>query len=77
MVRAMAEKLGQPSVLWVANFVGASLAVLHGDTEEAEQLATAALEVGTAGGQPDAFTNYGIQLMAIRSNRGGWESWCR
>jgi class 3 adenylate cyclase/tetratricopeptide (TPR) repeat protein len=70
MVRAMAEKLGQPSVLWVANFVGASLAVLHGDTEEAEQLATAALEVGTAGGQPDAFTNYGIQLMAIRSQQG-------
>jgi len=70
MVRAMAEKLGQPSVLWVASFVDTSLALLHGKTEQAEQLATAALEVGTAGGQPDAFAFYGVQLMGTRREQG-------
>ena len=68
--RAMAERLGQPLLLWVAGFADASLALLHGDTVEAEQLATAALEVGTAGGQPDAFAFYGIQLMQTRHEQG-------
>ena len=66
----MAEKLGQPLYLWVASYYDASLALLHGDTEEAEQLATAALEVGTAGGQPDAFAFYGVQLMQTRYEQG-------
>jgi len=44
--------------------------LLHGDTEEAEKLATAALEVGTAGGQPDAFVFYGAQLMHTRYEQG-------
>ncbi len=70
MLRAMAEKLGQPSVLWAANYTAASLALLRGDTEEAEQLATAALEVGTAGGQPDAFAFYAVQLMTTRFEQG-------
>jgi hypothetical protein len=33
MVLAMAEKLVQPSFVWAANFVAASIALLHGDTE--------------------------------------------
>jgi class 3 adenylate cyclase/tetratricopeptide (TPR) repeat protein len=68
--RAMAERLGQPLLLWVASFADASLALLHGDTEEAEQLATVALEVGTAGGEPDAFAFYGVQLMQSRHEQG-------
>ena len=43
---------------------------MQGDTEEAERLATAALEVGTAGGEPDAFGFYGIQLMMTRDEQG-------
>jgi class 3 adenylate cyclase/tetratricopeptide (TPR) repeat protein len=70
IVRATAEKLGQPLYLWVASFYDASLALLHGDTEEAERLATAALEVGTAGGEPDAFAFYGVQLMQTRYEQG-------
>jgi class 3 adenylate cyclase/tetratricopeptide (TPR) repeat protein len=70
IVRATAERLGQPSFLWVASFYDASLALLHGDTEEAEKLATAALEVGTAGGEPDAFAIYGVQLMQTRYEQG-------
>jgi len=69
-LRAMAERLRQPLTLWNASFVDASLALLHGDTEEAEQLATAALEVGTASGQPDAFAFYGIQLIMTRDEQG-------
>jgi tetratricopeptide (TPR) repeat protein len=70
MLRALAEKLGQPLHLWGAGYNDASLALLRGDTEEAEQLATAALEVGTAGGQPDAFAFYGVQLMKTRDEQG-------
>ena len=70
MLRAMAEKLGQPLFLWVASYTDTSFALLHGDTEEAERLATAALEVGTAGGQPDAFAFYGMQLMKTRDEQG-------
>jgi hypothetical protein len=36
----------------------------------AERLATAALEVGTAGGEPDAFGFYSIQLMQTRYLQG-------
>jgi tetratricopeptide (TPR) repeat protein len=68
--REMADKLGQPLLLWYASYKEASLALLHGDTEQAEQLATAALEVGTAGGQPDAFAFYGVQLMKTRDEQG-------
>lgn len=70
MLRAMAERLRQPLFLWTAGYNAASFALLHGQTEEAEQLATAALEMGTAGGQPDAFTYYGIQLMMTRDEQG-------
>ena len=69
-VRAMSEKLRQPVFLWLASLFDASFALLHGDTEEGEQLATAALEVGTAGGQPDAFALYGVQLNSTRHEQG-------
>ena len=69
-VHAMANRLGQPLFLWNASYLDASFALLHGDTDEAEQLATAALEVGTAGGEPDAFAFYGAQLMMTRDEQG-------
>jgi tetratricopeptide (TPR) repeat protein len=68
--REMAEKLGQPSFLWMANYGDASAALLHGDIEKAEQLVAAALEVGTASGQPDAFAFYSVQLMNTRYLQG-------
>jgi class 3 adenylate cyclase/tetratricopeptide (TPR) repeat protein len=70
MSRAMSEKLRQPLVLWQSGYLAASLALLHGDVEEAERLATEALEAGTAGGQPDAFQFYGVQLMRTRDEQG-------
>ena len=44
--------------------------MLDGDTEAAERAAEAALELGTASGQPDALFIYGIQLMSIRWMQG-------
>jgi DNA-binding SARP family transcriptional activator len=70
IARAMAKKLGQPSLLWVATYYDASHALLRGDTEEAEKLATAALEMGTASGQPDASAFYGAQIMRTRLQQG-------
>ncbi len=70
MLGAMTEKLGQPLFLWQASYSAASFALLDGDTEEAEQLATVAFEVGTASGQPDAFAFYGTQLMKTRDQQG-------
>ncbi len=69
-VHAMAEKLRQPLFLWITSYNAAAVALLHGNPEEAEQLAGVALEVGTASGQPDAFTYYGIQLMMTRDQQG-------
>lgn len=69
-VHAAAERLRQPLFLWQAAYADAAFALMEGDTEEAERLATAALEVGTAGGEPDAFPFYGIQLMSTRGARG-------
>jgi class 3 adenylate cyclase len=70
LFRATAEKLGQPLYLWTISYTDASLALLHGDTEEAERLATAAFEMGTASGQPDAFAFYALQLMKTRDEQG-------
>lgn len=70
VVREMAEKLGQASFLWMACYREASDALRHGDLERAERLATEALDLGSACGQPDAFQYYGIQLMSTRDMQG-------
>jgi tetratricopeptide (TPR) repeat protein len=55
---------------WGHTFMRATRAQIAGDTNRAEQLATEALQIGTDGGQPDAATVFGIQLMAINIQRG-------
>jgi hypothetical protein len=69
-MRAQADKVRQPMLVWTALFSEAAQALLHGDATRSEQLATEAFEVGTATGQPDAFSNYGTQLMGIRLIQG-------
>ena len=70
ILRTMAEKLGQPLYLWVAGYTDASLALLHGDTEEAE----AARHRGARGGHgrrtARRFCLYGVQLMQTRYEQG-------
>jgi class 3 adenylate cyclase/tetratricopeptide (TPR) repeat protein len=69
-VQDLAERLRQPQLVWQAGYRAAAQAIVHGDAQEAEQLATAVLEVGTASGQPDAFAYYGTQLMGVRNMQG-------
>jgi class 3 adenylate cyclase/tetratricopeptide (TPR) repeat protein len=70
IVRTVADKLRQPTYVWWANLTGAADALLHGDAAKAEELAAAALEIGTQGGEPDAFSFYASQLMSVRRIQG-------
>ena len=65
-----AGRLRQPTLVWTTLFSEAAQMMLHGEPEGSEERATRALEVGTESGQPDAFANYGTQLMGIRLIQG-------
>jgi tetratricopeptide (TPR) repeat protein len=65
-----ANRIGQPSLQWVAAFVNCWRSLLAGDTEQAELLAASALTLGTDTGQAEAFAFYGVQLLAIRWHQG-------
>jgi len=69
-----AEQLDQPSLNWWHSYARAMRAQIAGNTEEAEQLATEALERGTASGQPDATRFFGAQLMVVSLQRGTMEA---
>ena len=47
-----------------------SAALMSGDPDRAEQLATEAFDLGTASGQPDAFGFYSAQLAIVRHQQG-------
>ena len=57
-------------MMWVTLFNDAADALLTGEPDRAEQLATAALEIGTASGQPDAFGFYGAEMIGVRRQQG-------
>jgi class 3 adenylate cyclase len=67
---AMAEQLDQPVFTWGHRFVRSLRAQIAGDTDLAEQYATEALEIGTAGGQPDAAAIFGGQFNIVSGQRG-------
>jgi class 3 adenylate cyclase len=67
---AIAEQLDQPLFTWDYTFVSSLPAQIAGETDRAEQLATAALEIGTDCGQPDAAIIFGAQLMIVSGQRG-------
>ena len=50
--------------------LGHARALIAGDTDRAEQLATEALQIGTDGGQPDAVIVFGAQFMIVSILRG-------
>ena len=70
MAEVLAERLGQPQLLWSMAYFKSARALLDGDTEEAERLAFHALEIGTATGQPEAALNFGSQLINVRYQQG-------
>ena len=69
-MRAVITKLRQPTMMWITLFNDAADALLTGDPDRAEQLATAALEIGTESGQPDAFGFYGAEMIGVRRQQG-------
>ena len=69
-LRALSDRLRQPTLMWMTAFKEAGLAIMAGDSGRAEELASAAFELGTDSGQPDAFAIYGSQLMYIRHQQG-------
>ena len=69
-MHAVMRGLRQPTMMWVTLFNDAADALLSGDPDRAEQLATAALEIGTETGQPDAFGFYGAEMIGVRRQQG-------
>jgi class 3 adenylate cyclase len=67
---AMAEQLNQPVFTWGHLFVRSLRAQIAGDTDLAEQYASEALQIGTAGGQPDATPIFGGQFNIVSGQRG-------
>lgn len=70
VMRTMAERLDQPNLAWEQLFIRATRALIAGDTEVAEQLATESLRIGSDCGQPDAALIFGAQLMMVSLQRG-------
>jgi tetratricopeptide (TPR) repeat protein len=66
----MAEQLGQPVFTWGHTFMSGQRALIAGDTDRAESLASEALQVGVDSGQPDAALIYGTQLLMVCGQRG-------
>jgi class 3 adenylate cyclase/energy-coupling factor transporter ATP-binding protein EcfA2 len=69
-VRAFAEEVGQPTLLWLSLFSEAMWQMVQGWAEESERLATEALQLGTDTGQPDAAAIFGAQLIGVRWHQG-------
>ena len=69
-LRMLSERLRQPTLMWMTAFKETGMAFMAGEPDQAEQLATAAFQLGTDSGQPDAFTIYGSQLAYIRHQQG-------
>jgi tetratricopeptide (TPR) repeat protein len=68
--RRLVEDLDQPFLNWVHTLQRTTRALIAGDCQRAEDLATEALQIGTDGGQPDAFIIYGAQIIMVNLWRG-------
>ncbi len=64
------ETLPDANLQWSHTFHLALRAVVDGDLEKAEELATKALDLGLETGQEDALIIYGAQLINIRMRQG-------
>jgi len=68
--KQLSRRLRQPIMLWTTTFHEAADALITGDPNRAEELATLALQIGSESGQPDAFAFYGAQLIETRLHQG-------
>lgn len=70
---ALADQIGQPYLRWQVTYNVSWFRLMKGDVEGAEDLANKALEIGSNSGQPDAFTMFGANLVAVRWHQGRLE----
>jgi len=68
--RDIADRLGQPLVLWCQTLRESARAMLAGDLATAERLAIAARKMGNEAGQPDSAVMSGAQIGPIRVMQG-------
>ena len=68
--RSLAEQLNQPQLQWTYTYNAAMRAMIAGDTDQAEELVTEALQIGTDSGEPDAAVFYSAQLLPVNHQRG-------
>ncbi len=66
----LARRLGQPFLVWADLRHRSLRALLRGEAQEAELLATEAFQVGSEAGEPDAAVMFGSQLAAVRRHQG-------
>jgi hypothetical protein len=67
--RRLAERLRQPTAMWLAAGDRANLALIEGRLDDAERGAASAFEIGLAT-EPDALACYTAQLVPIMHTRG-------
>jgi DNA-binding SARP family transcriptional activator len=66
----IAAQVDQPVLRWVSSFDRCCLALLAGEVDEADRLASDALKIGTESGQRDAESIYNGQVLCIRWHQG-------
>ena len=64
------QRIDQPTLRWGCATRGAQRALIAGDPDEAERLATEAFKIGTDSGQPDATVYFGAALFLVNHQRG-------
>ena len=69
-VRLLASQLDQPFLNWAYTTDRAMRALIAGDTDHADELATEAFHIGTDGGEPDAGIVYALQQAIVSLQRG-------
>jgi class 3 adenylate cyclase/tetratricopeptide (TPR) repeat protein len=67
---SLVAQLGQATLNWIDAYTRAKRAQIAGNTDQAEQLAIEAFQIGTDGGQPDANTIFRAQFMNVSIQRG-------
>lgn len=70
ITRSMAEQLHQPTLEWTYRGLEVARALLAGDPDRAEQLATEAFALGQQIGLPDAFAPFGTAMVILSAQRG-------
>ena len=69
-IALLAERLGQPTLTWLSTLRRGTRAMISGDTDTAERLATEALQIALDSGEPDAMAAFSAQYFSVSWQRG-------